>query len=215
MENVSDLGLEVLHLILASSRPWVDVGACLPWHDAEELVQLERQGWIASWDVTGEGFRWPNDDSGAPLSPFLRPGRYITLTPWGAARLGVMLDEHWEFGMTLQLRFDGEGFPPKIERVRGGVEVPGWEASKAVLDKERRHVPIRIPTRSRMVELRLPDRIPIAAPRTPPDEPIIDPRTDLPYRLWGQPLSRRTRRRKRTKQGPSPSPRTPAPGSTS
>jgi hypothetical protein len=197
--TLTDAQRSLLETIVRGKRPWTAAADLVRGGPAEDLLaSLEGTGYLARWDVP-EGLAWP--DEAGPIR-VLTAGRHYTLTPWGAAALGVVLVEHWEYETVVEQHFAGPRKPSERVCVRRAVELPRWGDAEQERDRERRRVPLKIPPRARMQALTFPDRV--ADPALGPDL-LLDESSGAPVTLCGgYPITIDPRLARRPKSKPKP-----------
>ena len=140
LDNLSGTELAALEAIVEGPGPDHE-----PWSEALDLERRGHQmltiaglvasGWVELWTVARVD--------------------YVTLTPLGAARLGVRLEEHWAGQREWRWADEVDPKTKKLIRKRYTVTVhveePAWVRSTLDVIEDRR--PVRLPQQARFCEL--------------------------------------------------------------
>jgi hypothetical protein len=141
-------------------------------------AEIDDQDALTFLEALGVVVRWTEGKDGAPLDG----GARVTLTPWGAERLGLELDED-DRGVRVESADGG--------RVTRPAETPYWRGADPRPWTRRPPKGVRTPREGKRREMPLPELL--AAPYRSPLDALCADEKGVPIVLFGRTIVRSTR----------------------
>ncbi len=136
MRDLTDSDRLILQSIIEAPRAWMSLADLqASGHTVEQITGLEAEpapyghpGWLVRWDTS----MWRNPKPRRRIAWPMRwdlpqGGAVVSLTPWAADQLKVVVVEHWEFDVLEEKHYNGERRPERRVKVKVAEAVPEFE----------------------------------------------------------------------------------------